>query len=169
MQHSHAERKKDKNMKLRLLAALAILALPAEGLAWENGRELTEVIFSSVDTTGNGTLDFAEVTQLTQSIALSADTDANERLSLEEFMAWDFGFAYLARSEGRAADMALVKRVMFAVTDLDASKDIDARELRIGTRRDFDRADFDGNGVLSEDEFEQGWTPIVMLRAGQGS
>ncbi|MGD1888579.1 MAG: hypothetical protein ACFB01_15955 [Cohaesibacteraceae bacterium] len=156
-------------MSARLLAALALLAVPAEGLAWENGQELPQVIFSSVDSMGNGTLDFAEATQLTQSIAFSADTNADERLSLKEFMAWDFGFAYLAESEGGVEGMALVKRVMFAVIDLDANKDIDARELRISTRRDFDRADFDGNGVLSEDEFEQGWTPIVMLRADQGS
>ncbi|MEO0384177.1 MAG: hypothetical protein AAF234_11565 [Pseudomonadota bacterium] len=156
-------------MKAPFLALLTMLALPAHGLAWENGRELTQVIFSSVDTTGSGSLDFAEVTQLARDIAFSADTDADERISFEEYMVWDFGFAYLAESDGRADDMALVKRVMFAVTDLDASGDIDARELRLGTRRDFERADFNGDGILNEEEFQQGWTPIVMLRAGQGS
>lgn len=147
---------------------LALLALPNAALAWDSGEELSQVIFGSVDSSGNGLLDFGEIAHMSQSIAYSADSDEDERVSLEEFMAWDFGYAYLAEREDGAEGFAMTKRIMFAVADLDSDAEIDEREWRLNTRWSFERADADGDALLTEDEFISGWTPIVMLKAGRG-
>ena len=42
-----------------------------------------------------------------------------------------------------------------------------ASEDRLGTVWAFQRADTDGDGVLSEGEYLYGWLPIVVLRAGE--
>lgn len=62
-----------------------------------------------------------------------------------------------------------VRRVMFAFIDLEPDGTINAREWRLNTRLSFERADLDGDGASSEDDFRNGWTLIVMLRADSGS
>ena len=155
-------------MKLNHLLLVTVLAAPSSVMAWEMGQELSNVVYSSIDASGNGALDFGEVTEMAESIAVSADSDDNEQISLAEFMAWDFGFAYLAEKEGGGDAFQIVKRVMFAVVDLDDDDTIDEREWRLNTRWNFERADLDANGLLTEREFLNGWTPIVMLKAGKG-
>ncbi|MEM9754364.1 MAG: hypothetical protein AAF914_00140 [Pseudomonadota bacterium] len=152
-----------------LCALLIGLAVPHVALAWETGEELSEVLFESVDTTGNGSLDYGEVSDMAESIGLSMDSDVNEEISFDEYMAWDFGFAYLAESEGGTDVFSAVKRVMFALIDLDGDQTLDEREWRISTRWNFERADLDGDALLTEEEFLSGWAPIVMLRASRGS
>ncbi|MEM0947260.1 MAG: signal transduction protein [Pseudomonadota bacterium] len=150
------------------LAVLTLMATVSSAQAWESGQELSEVIFENIDTTGNGALDNGEISDMSESIAFSADSDGDEQITLDEFTAWDFGFAFLAENEGGGDTFAAVKRVMFAVADLDGDGAIDAREWRLNTRWNFERADLDGDALLTEDEFLTGWTPIVMLKAGRG-
>lgn len=56
---------------------------------------------------------------------------------------------------------------MFAVNDLNGNGSIDPRELRLTTRWNFERADVDGDALLTENEFLKRWLPIVMLKAGR--
>lgn len=79
---------------------------PSTVIAWETDKELSEVSFAAIDTTGNGQLDFGEVSTMAESIALSADTDENQSISLEEFIAWDFDYAYLTERDGSANQYA---------------------------------------------------------------
>ena len=106
---------------------------------------------------------------MSQVIGFSIDGDGDLQITLDEFIAWDFGFAYLAEAEGGSDTFSAVKRTMFALADLDANSVIDQREWRLTTRWNFERADLDGNGVLTKSEFLNGWTPIVMMKAGRGS
>lgn len=147
-----------------LLVLVTALVLPTAAIAWESGQKLSKVIFADVDTTENSALGFGEIIYMAQSIALSADNDDDEEICLEEFIGGDFGFAYLAEADSFAA----VKRIMFGVNELDNNDAIDARESRLAPRRHFERADTYDNAVLTECEFLNGWTPIVMLRAGRG-
>lgn len=147
---------------------LGMLA-PGTALSWETGKELSEVIFEGVDTSGNGLLDYGEISEMGESIALSADANSDGELSLDEFMAWDFGYAYLADVEDGTDTFTAVKRVMSAVSDIDADGTIDVRDWRLSNRWSFERADRDGDGLLTENEFLTGWTPIAMLKAGRGS
>lgn len=152
-----------------IFASMAAVAIAFPATAWESGQELSAVLFESIDTTANGILDYAEITRMANDIAFSTDSDGDEQITLDEFMGWDFGFAYLAENEGEGDTFGAVKRVMFAVIDLDSDGVVDAREWRLNTRWNFERADLDGDSALTEDEFLNGWTPIVMLRAGRGS
>lgn len=154
-------------MRLIHIVLIAGLAGPSSVYAWESGRELSSVVFSSIDTSGNGVLNFGEVTDMAESIAVSVDTNDNKQMNLEEFMAWDFGFAYLAEKDGGGDVFQAVKRVMFAVADLGNDGAIDERDWRLNTRWNFERADIDSNGLLTESEFLNGWTPIVMMKAGK--
>ena len=76
-------------MKLNHLFLVTTLAAPSSVTAWETGQELSKVVYSSIDASGNGALDFGEVTKMAESIAVSADSDDNEQISLAELMAWD--------------------------------------------------------------------------------
>ena len=152
-----------------LLASLAVLVTTFAANAWETGQELSEVLFEGVDSTGNGILDFGEIHQMSEDIAFSVDSDGDQLITLDEFRTYDFGFAYLAEAEGESETFSAVERVMFAVADLDANGAIDEREWRLSSRWSFERADLDGNAVLTKQEFLNGWTPIVMLKAGRSS
>src|SRR6056297_1791334 len=99
---SNARSPKGTNMKMLHMVLLGALASAMPAAAWESGRELSEVHFADIDTSGNGLLDFGEVSAMAGSIAYSADSDENDKISLDEFMAWDFGYAYLADQEGAA-------------------------------------------------------------------
>lgn len=156
-------------MKMLHIVLLGSLASPMPAAARETGRDLSDVHFADIDTSGIGLLDLGEVSAMAESIAYSADGDENDKISLDAFMALDFGYAYLADQEGAAEPYAAVKRVILAVPDLDGDMELDAREMRLGTRWSFERAGFDGNAMLTESEFLNGWTPIVMLKAGRGT
>ncbi len=166
---SSTQSRKRTTMKMLHIALLGSIVFPMTATAWNTGKELSEANFATIDTNENGLLDFGEISEMAESIAFSADSDEDQTISLDEFLAWDFGYAYLADQEGQSDRYTSVKRVMFAVRDLNGDKRIDARELRLSTRWSFERADFDGNAVLSEPEFLNGWTPIVMLKAGRAN
>lgn len=158
-------------MHLALIATLSLpavaLALPGSAHAQNSGRELAQITFSSTDQNGDGVLTVSEVSEMAQNIALSMDTNGDQTLSLPEFLDWDFGFHYLAEQEDTADRYAGVKRIMFALQDLNSDGSIDPTEARITTFWSFDRADLDNDRVLSEDEYLNAWMPILVMKAGR--
>ena len=149
-----------------IVFAAALVVFPVVAAAQDSGRELSQLTFQSVDQNDDGTLSRSEVETMSSNILFSMDYDGSESVDLEEFMAWDFGYYYLAEERGETDRYESVKRVMFALLDFDGDGVIDASENHAGNLWAFQRADLDNDGVLSEDEYLQGWLPIVILRAG---
>lgn len=154
-------------MKILAIVLAASMSFPTASFAWETRRELSKITFESTDTTGNGALDYGEIVAMSESIGLSMDADENNEISREEFMEWDFGFAFLAENEGDGSQYVSVKNIIFALWDLNSNDAITPREMRLATRWSFERADTDRNGLLSENEYLEGWLPIVIIKNGR--
>lgn len=154
-------------MKTLQLALIALLAFPPAALSQQTGEELAQITFASVDGDQNGMLTVSEIEDMAQTVAISMDSDGDTLIRQSEFMDWDFGFHYLAEQEGGTERYTSVKLVMFALQDLDGDGTIDPTERRINTAWSFQRADLNGDRVLSEQEYLAGWMPILIMRAGR--
>lgn len=154
----------------QLLLALTVAALlyPAVATAQQSGKKLSQVTFASADESRDGVLSFDEVTGMSQNIRLSMDTNDDGEIVREEFMEWDFGYSYLAQQDDNSEAYVAVKRVLFALSDLDGNGMISAKEERVNTFLRFNRADLNGDKALSEAEFLSAWMPLVILKAGRG-
>ncbi|MEM9105244.1 MAG: hypothetical protein AAGC96_06275 [Pseudomonadota bacterium] len=161
-----------KLVKLAIIAALSTATaapiLEAPALAQSSGKELTQITFASTDQNGDGALSVSEMSEMAQNITVSMDADEDMSVSLSEFMEWDFGFHYLAEQEDGDEGYAAVKRIMFALHDLNSDGAIDPTETRITTFWSFSRADLDNDRLLSEDEYFSAWMPVLLMKAGRG-
>ncbi|MEO0329788.1 MAG: hypothetical protein AAF217_14465 [Pseudomonadota bacterium] len=147
------------------VVALSTISVAKDSMAQDTANELSAVTFSSTDTNEDKELSLSELTEMAMNIAISMDSDDDLIINKSEFMEWDFGFHYLAEEKGDGDRYAAVKRVMFAVQDLDSGGSINPRELRINTYWSFLRADLNNDRVLSEAEYLKAWMPILMMKA----
>ena len=88
-------------MKLTTLALSLALALPGVAFAQE-GKELAELVFESIDQAGRGYVDMGEFTNFGGDVFYSMDQDEDGKVTLDEFMAWSFGASVIAEEEGPA-------------------------------------------------------------------
>ncbi len=155
---------------LRPLAALTLSALIAAPLALpaqevNEGRRLAETMFESLDGSNRGFVDMGEYSTFGADIFFSMDTDQDTRISLDEFMSWDFGMRMVAEERDRVAAYETALRVVFAFWDRNGDGLISRTEHRQSLAQDFQRADIDNDAVLSRDEFLSGFSVNVALRA----
>lgn len=144
----------------------AVLAAPAVATAQSSeGRDLAKLAFQSVDKTERGYIDQGEFTTFGGDVFVSMDYDANNKLSLGEFLSWGFGMEQVAEDAGRAAAYETAMRVVFAFWDRDGDNQITRTEHRQSLLADFRRADADNDAVLTEEEFLLGFSVNVAARA----
>lgn len=146
---------------------LFLLLSPAISYAQNAEKELAEITFSSTDLNADNELSMSEVSEMTTSILVSMDADDNGSVSRSEFMDWDFGFHYLVEVGGDTDRYNAVKRVMFAVQDLNRDGNLDSTEGRMNTFWNFERADLNNDRVLSKEEYLHAWLPIIMMKAAK--
>lgn len=154
----------------KIFAALCLasaVATPNLLVAQESsaGRDLAELAFESLDGASRGYVDTGEFLSFGSDVFVSMDYDDNARVSLEEFMGWDFGMMLLAEERGLKASYDTALKVVFAFWDRDGDGEISATEHRRSLMRDFERADLDDNALLSKQEFLEGFSVSVALRA----
>jgi Ca2+-binding EF-hand superfamily protein len=116
------------------------------------GVEILRGLFASYDYSRDGRITPREFNVFTEVAFVSMDTDANERVSREEFMAWDPGFANLAEQRGKEQAFNSAKREAFRAWDRDGNGNLDAIEMSVNGAHDFIIADEDRNGSLSPGE-----------------
>ncbi len=138
---------------------------PALAHAQETGKELSQITFTGADQNNDGVLSFEEVAKTGANIFVSMDTNDDRSVSQAEFNEWDWGYFYLAEKKGETERYSAVKRILFALRDLNSDKRIDQSEMRIGSFTDFSRADLNHDRILSELEFLNAWTPILVLKS----
>ncbi|MEP3300271.1 MAG: signal transduction protein, partial [Pseudoruegeria sp.] len=145
---------------------LASLAVPAAAIAETNeGRDLSKLAFSSVDTAERGYIDQGEFTNFGSDIFFSMDANDDDQMSLGEFLSWGFGMEQVAEEAGRADAYETAMRVVFAFWDRNGDNKITRTEYRQSLAADFRRADANNDAVLSEEEFLGGFSVNIAARA----
>lgn len=150
------------------LAAIIATSIPAVAQDSQQsnvGRELAELGFTSADVHDRGFLDMGDFLDFGDNVFVSMDYDENNKISLEEFMAWDYGLRPLSVERGleQAYDTAL--KVVFSFWDRNGDGQISRTEHRRSLIRDFQRADLDSSATLDKPEFFGGFSIMVALRA----
>ena len=154
---------------LTAVTSVSLLGLSSMALAQSEevtpGRELSELIFGSIEDDPEGAADMGEFVNFGKDIFVSMD--ANENLSIDqiEFMEWDFGFDYIAEDEGQVRSFETAKKIIFAIWDQDADGRISKSEYDKAMVTDFRRADTDNDALLSREEFLSGYIVILAYRA----
>lgn len=153
--------------KILACSIASLIALGSPTFAQEDGegRRLAQMAFASLDRADRGFIDQGEFTTFGSDVFFSMDGNEDNQLSLSEFLNWDFGMEPLAREAGREDAYETALRVVFAFWDRDGDGAITPREHRLSLGSDFQRADADGDALLTEDEFTDGFSVMVALRA----
>lgn len=153
-------------MKHLLLAAsiTAIGMTPAFAQSASEGSQLAELSFEAVDRSENGFIDMGESHNFGGDVFVSMDADENDRLSEGEFLDWGYGFENLAEDHDKELAYRTALRVVFSFWDRDGDGEISRAEHRISVNRDFQRADLDGDALLSQAEFLGGFSVMVAIR-----
>lgn len=152
---------------MTLMAATAMLAMPLTGMAEEpnEGRRLAEMAFAGIDTSGRGYIDMSEYLRFGADVFVSMDQDESESIDLAEFMDWDFGMAFVAEDRDAVQAYETALRVVFAFWDRNGDGQITSAEHGQSLVLDYQRADTDRDGELTQDEFLSGFSIMVALRA----
>ena len=149
------------------LTAIALCtAVPAFAQSDKSKGLLTaELTFSSIDAAGKGYVHMGDMEIFRGDVFYSMDVDADKKLTLDEFSAWDPGFSYIAEQEGKSDAYATAIKIVFAFWDRDGNGEITEPEMRYAVNADFRRADLNDDAILSEKEFIDGFAIIVAMRA----
>lgn len=151
---------------LSKLALIAAIALPSGSFAQDGeGRRLSILGFQSIDMADRGYIDAGEYSSFGADIFTSMDYNDDSKLSLSEFLGWDYGMLQVAQDAGREAAYETALRVVFSFWDRNGDNMISKTEHRQSLNMDFQRADTDGDAVLSQQEFTGGFSVMVALRA----
>ncbi|MEM1284313.1 MAG: EF-hand domain-containing protein [Pseudomonadota bacterium] len=129
------------------------------------GRMLAETIFDAMDVNDRGSIHLAEIDSFNGSVFAGMDYDENRRISLDEFSQWDPGFQPIAEELGRGEAYVTAQKIMFAFWDRDGSGELNEAEMDYATRADFRRADANDDGLMTKDEFFEGYPVVIAMRA----
>ncbi|WP_306118627.1 MULTISPECIES: hypothetical protein [unclassified Roseitalea] len=156
-------------MRRIVLTALAA-TLAAAGTAGAQddrtqGRELSELVFGSIDLDGKGHVHMGDMERFRAEVFDAMDADGDLKITYDEFSAWDPGYAIIAQAEGQPQAYATATRIVFSFWDRNADFVLTEAEMRFAVSADFRRADLNDDGLLSEQEFLQSFGVIVALRA----
>ena len=127
--------------------------------------DVARAAFVSSDRNEDGVIDTQEVEIMSNSMVASMDYDDNGSVTAEEFDQFDFGLDTSTEAEGKLAQYATAKRILFALQDLNSdgtlSSDEHLRSLELG----FARADRNENGAMEKDEYSQAFLPSIVIRS----
>lgn len=154
-------------MKRTILLTALSLIISTTAIAEQKtkGRALAELSFDAMDGSEKGYLHLGDMEEGRANIFASMDADENDNLTLEEFLAWDYGYAAIAKDSNKQIAYRTALKVVFNLWDRNADGQITQTEHRKAIVRDFNRADINHDGVLDKGEFILGLSVLVAIRA----
>ncbi|GAB5512045.1 MAG: hypothetical protein Rhims3KO_34460 [Hyphomicrobiales bacterium] len=149
------------------LAAAAVLSMPLTSLADEpnEGLRLAQLSFASMDGSDRGYVDMSEYLRYGVDVFVSMDQDESGGIDLPEFMDWDFGMSFVAEDRDAVPAYETALRVVFGFWDRNGDGMITSAEHGQSLVLDYQRADTDRDGKLTEEEYLSGFSVMVALRA----
>lgn len=149
------------------LAAAAVLSMPLTSLADEpnEGLRLAQLSFASMDGSDRGYVDMSEYLRYGVDVFVSMDQDESGGIDLPEFMDWDFGMSFVAEDRDAVPAYETALRVVFGFWDRNGDGMITSAEHGQSLVLDYQRADTDRDGKLTEEEYLRGFSVMVALRA----
>ena len=129
------------------------------------GRLTSELTFQSIDTQSKGYIHQGDLEEFRESVFAGMDLNDDHAVTFQEFITWDPGFSNLAETKKKTDAYQVALRVVFAFWDRDGNDKITTSEMRHAMNADFRRADLNDDAILSENEFLNGFTIIVAVKA----
>lgn len=145
--------------------AAMIIASPVCAETKTEGRQLAELTFGAVDEAGRGYVDQGQMSNFGEDIRVSMDANDDGKITEDEWLGWDFGFSNIAETENKELAYRTALRVVFRFQDRNGDGEISGTEWRKAAARDFQQADLNGDALLDESEFINGFPVINAIKA----
>lgn len=151
--------------------AIAILVLAGSPAAaqrtvpfHDEGRALAEQLAGVIDENGDRIITPEELHDFGDLVFVSVDTDEDGAMSIDELAGWRFGMADIATFRDR--DQAFRTTVSFVHDLFDRDNDgrVTAEEHTAEIDRSFVYADMDGDGLLTLEEYLDGFIFNIAMR-----
>lgn len=151
-------------LMLTLVTGL-LLTTHAHAAEPSKGRELAELAFKAADMSDRDFIDFGDFITFGTDVFAAKDENDDKKLTLEEFMSFDYGMKDIAEEKRRTASFDTALRVLFAFRDRNRDGMISVTENRKSLDVDFKRADTNHDTILTKDEFLNGFSVIMAFKA----
>ena len=150
-----------------MMAGMSGLALGGVAFAQErlDAEAVSNIAFSSVDSSGNGYVHQGDAEAYRELVFVSMDADDNGVVSGEEFALWGYGLDLVSDDGSKQVAYDTAKRILFHYWDRDRDGALTPSEHRHAITLDFRRADLDDDALLSEEEFVDGLSAIAVIRS----
>lgn len=159
---------------LALPLAMALLSVPAMAetlsadvsMTVNSGRAAVDAFAVAIDANRDGRISPVEMDTAGRAIFASMDVDGDGLLTRGEMTGWEHGAARLAEFRGRTEAYDAAIGMVFDLFDRDHSGGVDAAEHAKAMRDGWALADRDGDGVMSLNEFREGFVVTAAMRTG---
>ncbi|QPH54812.1 EF-hand domain-containing protein [Pontivivens ytuae] len=157
-------------MKRPAFAALALSALllnPALAQTLpqhDAGRAMGENFAQRIDADTDGIIGEGELLSFGEGVFASIDTDGDGTVSLAEMRDWRYGMADLAEFRERTQAYETSIAVLFDMFDRNNDGSVSVAEHEHALRMSSRYADLDEDGVLSWDEYLEGFIFNIAMR-----
>lgn len=153
--------------KFHSLFIASLLAIGTPSLAEDKspGRVLAEQAFTNIAGSDRGWIDQGGFANFGGDVFAAMDYDQDNKLTLGEFLVFDTGMKAVAEEAGRLDAHETALRVVFAFWDRDGDGLVSKLEHNRSLTYDFQRADINDDARLEMEEFTNGFTVMVAMRA----
>ncbi len=149
-----------------LLAFVFTVAISSQVCAQEQDEamELARLGFKAVDADANGELTIVEMLDYAELVFTSMDTDDSGGLTEEEFSTWGFGMSNVAEDRGLSPNYKSSIRIMYDLWDRNNDAAVTSQEHEAAILFSRSYADLNGDNLLSEQEYLDGFLFNVAVR-----
>ncbi len=154
-----------------IVVSLAVMLMPGAAIGQGDdrsgiaGREIGLRIFETMVSDNREAIHMGDLERFRASVFSGMDYDDDGNVTYDEFASWDPGFVAVAEELGRSDAYTTASKIVFAFWDRNGDGSLTERELRAAMSADFRRADFDGDALLTKNEFIGGFPIMVAMRA----
>ena len=151
-----------------VLATLALATTPAMAQRivpfHDQGRALAEQLADALDADADGMIDAAELDGFAAAVFASVDRDGDGAMTAEELASWRYGMADIAAFRGREEAFETTIALVHDIFDRDNDRRVTPAEHAAAIAHSADYADLDGDGVLTREEYLDGFVFNVAMR-----